>query len=138
MVGMGFMRAERLGESWADRRCNVSAQEEQQFPYLLDRVPVEGDPLPDEFLRFGMQFADGRKATNLDRPSYDPDHEPDRPVLHQQGGAAAAQPGTWSTGCGRYHRTDRLASCASDPLGASRSRGPRSTPRRSWKRPAGP
>jgi hypothetical protein len=71
---MGFMRAERLGESWADRRCNVSAQEEQQFPYLLDRVPV------------GMQFADGRKATNLDRPSYDPDHEPDRPVLHQQGG----------------------------------------------------
>jgi hypothetical protein len=45
---MGFMRAERLGESWADRRCNASAQEEQQFPYLLDRVPVESDPLPDE------------------------------------------------------------------------------------------
>jgi hypothetical protein len=99
------MRAERLGESWADWRCNVSAQEEQQFPYLLDRVPVEGDPLPDEFLRFGM-FADGGKATNLDRPSYDHDHEPDRPVLHQQAGGGGAQPGTWSTGCGRYHRTD--------------------------------
>ena len=26
------MRAERLGESWADWRCNVSAQEEQQLP----------------------------------------------------------------------------------------------------------
>jgi hypothetical protein len=47
MVRMGFMRAERLGESWADWRCNVSAQEEQQLPHLLDRVPVEGDPLPD-------------------------------------------------------------------------------------------
>ena len=80
------MRAERLGESWADRRCNVSAQEEQQFPYLLDRVPFEGDPLPDALLRFGVQFADGRKATNLDRPSYDPEHEPDRPVLSEHGG----------------------------------------------------
>jgi hypothetical protein len=40
----------------------------------------------DELLRFGVQFADGRKATNLDRPSYDPDREPDRPVLIQHGG----------------------------------------------------
>jgi hypothetical protein len=64
----------------------VSPREEQQFPYLLDRVPFEGDPLPDELLRFGVQFADGRKATNLDRPSYDPDREPDRPVLNQHGG----------------------------------------------------
>jgi hypothetical protein len=40
----------------------------------------------DELLRFGVQFADGRKATNLDRPSYDPDREPDRPVLNQHGG----------------------------------------------------
>jgi hypothetical protein len=68
------------------RMRNVSAREEQQFPYLLDRPPFEGDPLPDAFLRFGVQFADGRKATNLDRPSYDPEHEPDPPVLHQHGG----------------------------------------------------
>ena len=40
----------------------------------------------DELLRFGVQFADGRKATNLDRPAYDPDQEPDRPVLNQHGG----------------------------------------------------
>jgi hypothetical protein len=68
------------------RLRTVSAREEQQFPYLLDRAPFEGEPLPDEFLRFGVQFADGRKATNLDRPSYDPEHEPDRPVLSQHGG----------------------------------------------------
>jgi len=72
---------------------NVSTREEQQLPYLLDRAPLGGDPLPDEFLRFGMQFADGRKATNLDQPSYDPDHEPDRPVLIQQGGGGGGA--TW-------------------------------------------
>ena len=77
-AGFGFTLCLRLR--------TVSAQEEQQFPYLLDRVPVEGDPLPDELLRFGVQFADGRKATNLDRPAYDPDQEPDRPVLHPHGG----------------------------------------------------
>ena len=67
------------------RLRNVSAREEQPFPYL-DSAPFEGDPLPDEFFRFGVQLADGRKATNLDEPSYDPEHEPDRPVLLQQGG----------------------------------------------------
>src|SRR4029450_11973429 len=68
------------------RLRNVSAREEQQFPDLLTRVPFGGDPLPDEFFRFGVQFADGRKATNLDPPSYDPEHEPDRPVLIPHGG----------------------------------------------------
>jgi hypothetical protein len=69
------------------RLRTLSVREEQQFPYLLDRAAVEGDALPDEFLRFGVQFADGRKATNLDRPAYDPEGPaPDRPVLHQHGG----------------------------------------------------
>ena len=73
------------------RLRNVSAREEHQFPYLLDRVPFGGDPLPDELLRFGVQFADGRKATNLDRPDYDPEHEPDHPVLFQHGGGGGGQ-----------------------------------------------
>jgi hypothetical protein len=77
-AGFGFTLCLRLR--------NLSAREEQQFPYLLDRAPFEGDPLPDEFLRFGVQFADGRKATNLDWPSSDPEHEPDRPVILQHGG----------------------------------------------------
>ena len=76
------------------RLRTVSAQEEQQFPYLLDRVGLEGNALPDEFLRFGVQFADGRKATNLDRPPYDPEGQaPDRPVLNQHGGGGGGA--TW-------------------------------------------
>ncbi len=77
-AGFGFTLCLRLR--------NVSAREEQQFPCLLGRVPFKGDPLLDELLRFGVQFADGRKVTNLDRPSYDPEHEPDHPVLTQHGG----------------------------------------------------
>ena len=43
--------------------------------------------MADDFLRFGVQFPDGRKATTLDRPPYDPEgQEPDRPVLRQHGG----------------------------------------------------
>jgi hypothetical protein len=73
------------------RLRTVSAREEQQFPYLLDRVGFEGNALPDAFLRFGVQFADGRKATNLDHPPYDPEGPaPDRPVLHQHGGGGGA------------------------------------------------
>jgi hypothetical protein len=68
------------------RLRNLSGREERLFPYLLDDAAFETDPLPDEFLRFGVQFADGRKVTNLDQPPYDPEHEPDRPVLHQHGG----------------------------------------------------
>src|SRR6266511_5888674 len=59
--GFGFTLSLRLR--------TVSAREEQ-FPYLLDRTAFEGNALPDELLRFGVQFADGRKATNLDRPPY--------------------------------------------------------------------
>ena len=129
-AGFGFTLCLRLR--------NVSAREEQQFPYLLDRAPLGGDPLPDEFLRFGVQFADGRKATNLDEPSYDPEHEPDRPVLMQHGGAVAATQGTWTTGCGPCHRLGRSPSSVRGRAGASRRRGPRSTPDRSWKRPGAP
>jgi hypothetical protein len=84
-AGFGFTLCLRLR--------NVSAREEQQLPYLLDRAPFEGDPLPDAFFRFGVQFADGPKATNLDRRAYDPDQEPDRPVLLQQGGGGGGD--TW-------------------------------------------
>jgi hypothetical protein len=77
-AGFGFTLCLRLR--------TVSPREEQQFPYLLDRVPFEGGPLPDELLRFGVQFADGRKATNLDPRAHDPDREPDRPVLNYHGG----------------------------------------------------
>jgi hypothetical protein len=40
-----------------------------------------------------VQFADGRKATTLDRPPHDPEgQEPDRPVLREHGGGGG---GAW-------------------------------------------
>jgi hypothetical protein len=86
---------EGFGFTLSLRLRTVSAREEQQFPYLIDRVGFEGNAaLPDAFLRFGVQFADGRKATNLDRPPYDPNGQaPDRPVLDQHGGGGGGA--TW-------------------------------------------
>jgi hypothetical protein len=45
---------------------HLSIREQQLFPTLLDHGPFDDDPVPEEFLRFGVQFADGPKATNLD------------------------------------------------------------------------
>lgn len=85
-AGFGFTLSLRLR--------SLSAREEQQFPYLLDRSAFEAEPLPDEFLRFAVEFADGRKATNLDRLPYDPEGQaPDRPVLNQHGGGGGGS--TW-------------------------------------------
>jgi hypothetical protein len=69
------------------RLRNLSVREEQRLPYLFDSTDPEDDPLAGDFLRFGVQFADGRKATTLDHPPYDPEgQEPDRPVLREHGG----------------------------------------------------
>jgi hypothetical protein len=54
------------------RLRDISLRQEQQFVALFGYGLPEGEPLPEEFLPFGVQFADGRKATNLDRhPSAD-------------------------------------------------------------------
>ena len=75
------------------RLRNLSVREEQRLPYLFDSTDAEDDPLAGDFLRFGVQFADGRKATTLEHPPYDPEgQEPDRPVLREHGG-----------GRGRHH-----------------------------------
>jgi hypothetical protein len=48
--------------------------------------------LPPELLRFGIEFADGRRATNLGWPwSGRPDDEPERPVLAQHGGGGSGR-----------------------------------------------
>jgi hypothetical protein len=88
VVAIAGIRAypEGFGFTLSLRLHTVSVREEQ-FPYLIDRAAFENSALPDEFLRFGVQFADGRKATNLDRPLYDLEgRAPDRPVLNQYGG----------------------------------------------------
>lgn len=47
-----------------------------------------GEPLPPQLLRFGVQFADGRKATTIRRwPGYgEPQPEPEPPVLRALAG----------------------------------------------------
>ena len=38
----------------------------------MDAIELEEqEEVPDEFLRFGIQFPDGRKVTNLDQPYWD-------------------------------------------------------------------
>ena len=87
-IPLGGIRAYPEGfEFTLGLRLRTVSAREQQFPDLIDGAAYEGDALPDALLRFGVQFADGRKATNLDRPDHDPEGPtPDRPVLIQQGG----------------------------------------------------
>src|SRR4029453_7941109 len=79
-TGFGFTLHLRL----RDR----SPREDQQFASMFAYGLREAAPLPDELLRFGVQLADGRKATNLDNPA--PrlgagGGEPDPPVLVEIG-----------------------------------------------------
>jgi hypothetical protein len=52
------------------RLRNLSVREERRNPYPFDSADLADDPLADDYLRFGMQFVDGRKATTLDHPPY--------------------------------------------------------------------
>lgn len=57
------------------------------FPDWGNPDPLDADSTPDELLRFGVQFADGRKVTNLDMYPFVPeDLPPDQPVLVEGGG----------------------------------------------------
>jgi hypothetical protein len=59
------------------------------FHRLHERPPGEG--LPEEFLRFGVLFADGTSATNLGRRHIAPDESLAPPVLMQQGGGGGGR-----------------------------------------------
>jgi hypothetical protein len=50
----------------------------------------EGGPPGEEFLRFGVLFADGTSATNLGGRHFAPD-EPAPPLLRQQGGGGGGR-----------------------------------------------
>lgn len=61
----------------------------------LHHLAGRGAQLPDSLLRFGVQLADGGKATNLGM-HFPPDplgHEPDGPVLMPGGGGGGS--GSW-------------------------------------------
>ena len=60
------------------------------FPDWGSPDPLEDEPLPDALLRFGLQFADGRKVTNLDQyPFVAEGLPPDQPVLVEGGGVGS-------------------------------------------------
>jgi hypothetical protein len=92
VVALAGMRGYPTGFVFTLSLClrNVSAQKRQPlepFPRFSGPRPLEGEQLRDGLLRFGVQFADGRKATNLDRYPFSPDNEePEKPVLIEGGG----------------------------------------------------
>jgi len=50
------------------------------------------EPLPDEFLRLGVRFADGSVATNLDRRALPPPNaDPAGPILRPDGGGGGGR-----------------------------------------------
>jgi hypothetical protein len=56
------------------------------FPDWGSPDPLEGESFPDELLRFGVQFADGRKVTNMAMYPFVPEELPhDQPVLVEAG-----------------------------------------------------
>jgi hypothetical protein len=56
------------------------------FPDWGSPDPLDGEPVPDWLLRFGVQFADGRKATNMGMYPFVPEElPPDQPVLVEAG-----------------------------------------------------
>jgi len=60
------------------------------FPDWGSPDPLGAEPFPDALLRFGVQFADGRKVTNLDMYPFVPeDLPPDQPVLVEGGGVGS-------------------------------------------------
>jgi hypothetical protein len=59
------------------------------FHRIHERVP--GAEIPDEFLRFGVLFADGTSATNLGERHYSPHASLAPPVLMQRGGGGGGR-----------------------------------------------
>jgi hypothetical protein len=60
------------------------------FPDWGSPNPLDSDPLPDALLRFGVEFADGHKVTNLDMYPFVPeDLPPDQPILVEGGGVGS-------------------------------------------------
>ncbi|MFI6070741.1 hypothetical protein ACIA5C_04010 [Actinoplanes sp. NPDC051343] len=57
----------------------------------LHEGPEPGAPLPDEFLRFGVLFADGTSATNLGGRHIAPDASVAPPMLMQRGGGGGGR-----------------------------------------------
>ena len=67
--------------------ADPDAQLPWPFPDWGSPDPLNAEPLPDELLRFGVGFADGRKVTNLDMYPFVPENlAPDQPILVEGSG----------------------------------------------------
>lgn len=87
-TGLEFeVRVLTSGEQWLDPSLNGV--------YLRPGGPREGNY--EQMLRFGVEFSDGRKATNVDRHA-PREGEPESPVLWGRGGGSSgsrSQQGFW-------------------------------------------
>jgi hypothetical protein len=60
------------------------------FPDWGSPDPLDGELFPDELLRFGVKFAEGRRVTNMDQYPFVPEELPlDQPVLVEGGGVGS-------------------------------------------------
>lgn len=80
--------------------------EQFEHPFFMGHHPrhrrrPSSEGLPAELLRLGIEFSDGRKATNLGAPYWlrpeDPDAEPEGPLLQPSGGGGGGG-GRWRHG----------------------------------------
>jgi len=74
----------------------LRAFDELADPYGMHyaHVRMGRGELGDEILRFGAEFEDGRRVTNIDAfPQFDPERPPTDPVLVQRGGGGGGK--TW-------------------------------------------
>jgi hypothetical protein len=87
--GLGFTLSLRLRRMGAhDEWWLGSGPLDDPFGY----GPFAGGRLREEFLRFGVRFADGRKATNLSGPPLPhDDQDPQAPVLMLGGGGGGGR-----------------------------------------------
>ena len=85
------------------------------------RRRADGSEIPDEVLRFGVEFADGRRATNMvGGGGRRPDTEPAGPVLQPPlGGAEAAGAGFRPCSSGPFlHRAGSCSRVSGPPRGS--------------------
>ena len=99
------------------------------------RRHAAGPEIPDEMLRFGVEFADGRRATNTGGGAF-PHPTPSRPDRYciRAGAAEAAATGTRSCSYGRSRRRGGRRTTVSGRRPGSRSPAQRSTRARFTKR----
>jgi hypothetical protein len=77
------------------RRRQLPAEPDPMHFHMRSRH-ARGGELPPEVFRFGVEYADGRKATNLGNPFPVGDEQPTGPVLMERGGGGGGR--SWSFG----------------------------------------